>query len=136
MSLNEAVSQRAMARRKTLGRIRDFLLYVVVGVGTVAAVALLAVFTRTVPDRLFKWLGFAAMTALVFGDTIRTTRRRWGSLRFWLLLGAFFAAQCGLGILLLWTVAKVPTMLWALLIPLNYIALSAYLGSFLDSKRD
>ncbi len=123
-----------MAHR--LGRIRDFLLYVVLGIALVAGVASLAVFTSTDPDRLFKWLGFAVMTALVFGDTIRVNRHLWRSLRFWLLLGAFFAVQCGLGILLLWTVTKVGAVLWALLIPLNYLALSTYLGFFLDSKRD
>jgi hypothetical protein len=122
-----------MVRRNRLGRVRDFLLYVVVGLGMVAAVVLLAVFTRIVPDSLFKWLGFAAMTALVFGDTIRTSRRWWGQPRFWLLLGAFLGAQCGLGTLILWTVTKVPTILWAFLIPLDYVALNAYLGFFFGS---
>lgn len=125
-----------MTRRNRNGRIKDFLLYVAVGFGAVTAVTLLAVFTSTVPDLLFKWLGFAVVTALVFGDMIRTNRRWWRSSRFWLLLGAFFAVQCGFGVLLLWSVTKVPAILWVLLIPLNYIALSAYLGFLLDSRKD
>jgi hypothetical protein len=92
--------------------------------------------THQPTDLPLKWLGFAAMTALVFGDTIRINRRWWGQPRFWLLLGAFFGAQCALGIAILSTVTKMSTMVWAFLIPLDYVALSAYLGYFLELRPE
>ena len=124
-----------MARRTRKGRIKDFLLYTLVGIGSVTAVILIAVFTRVESDSLFKWLGFGVVTALVFGDTIRTNRCQWRNQRFWFFLGVFFAAQCGLGISLLSTVTKVPAIYWGLFFPLNYGVLAAYLAFFLDLRR-
>jgi hypothetical protein len=136
MPVNGARSQHAIARRTRKGGIRDFLLYTLIGIGAVTAVTLLAVFTRVEFDSLFKWLGFGIVTALVFGDTIRTNRRQWRSRRFWLFLGVFFAVQCGLGIPLLSTVTKVPAIYWGLFFPLDYGVLAAYLAFFLDLRRD
>jgi len=85
---------------------------------------------------LFKWVGFTTMTALVFGDAIRINRRCWRQRRFWLLLAVFFGAQCGLALVILGTVTKVPTIFWVFLIPLDYAALGAYLGFFLELQRD
>jgi hypothetical protein len=53
------------------------------------------------PNLPLKWLGFAGMTAIVFGNAIRACRRLWGKQRFWLFLGLFFAVHSGLGVLVL-----------------------------------
>lgn len=66
VSLRRPVNQPQKGRRKGLSRVEDFVLYGVIGVGVVAAVALSAVFTTIESNLLVKWLGFAAMTALVF----------------------------------------------------------------------
>jgi hypothetical protein len=129
-------NQDATARRTRTGEVRDLLLYVLVGVGAVTGVSLVAVFTKVDFNSLFKWLGFGVVTALVFGDTIRTSLHHWRRRRFWVLLGIFFAVQCGLSIPLLWTVTKVPAIYWGLFFPLDYGALAAYLAYFLDLRRD
>jgi hypothetical protein len=74
------------------------------------------------------------MTALVFGDTIRINRRFWKERRFWVYLLAGLAAQCALGMLLHWSVPRVGTLLWALLLPFNYYIISAYLATVLNRR--
>jgi len=82
-----------------------------------------------------KWLGFAGMTAIVFGYAIRACRRLWGRPKFWVFLGLFFAVHSGLGVLLLMRVATAPWVLYGLLIGVEYLILAAYLGFFLDDER-
>lgn len=135
MSVKEAVGQRPMAHRDRLNRIRDFVVYTLVGVGAVAAVAGVALFTAMRLDQAFKWLGFAVMTAIVFGGAIHMNRRWWRIPRFWLLLSSFLAVQSALGAAILSAVTKVYTIVWAVLIPLDYFALGAYLAFCLDSRR-
>jgi hypothetical protein len=112
------------------------LLYIAIACVLYASIVLYAFHqadTHQPPGLPLKWLGFAAMTALVFGDTIRTHRVSWGNRRFWLFLAAFFTAQCVLGIAVLAAVAAVSTMVWAVLIPLDYGVLSTYLAFFLGT---
>jgi hypothetical protein len=119
-------------------RIRDLFLYVVIATGVVASAFLFAAYqvrTGQTPGLPIKWLGFAAMTGLVFGDTIRATRHCWRNRRFWLLLSVFLAVQACLGIFLLSRVPKVPLVLYIVITPLNYAALSACLNFCLGSKQ-
>ena len=126
-----------MATRKSAAR--DFLLYVVIGLAMVAATWLYAGYqarNRLEPGLPLNWLGFAAMTALVFGDAIRTTRRASRKGRFWLLLVAAFAIQVGIAALALWNAPRMSTMVWAVFIPLDAFALGAFLQCFLRSTPD
>jgi hypothetical protein len=83
-----------------------------------------------------KWLGFAGMTAIVFGNAIRVCRRSWGRQKFWVLLGLFFAVHCGLGVFLLMRVLPAPWLFYGMLAAPEYVVLAVYLGFFLDSTRD
>jgi hypothetical protein len=137
--VRNSVGGRSSKRRDrpfTRRRIKDFLLYTLIGIGVVTATSLFAFHTRVEVDSFFKWLGFGVVSALVFGDTIRTNRRQWRNQRFWVLVGVFLAVQSGLGIVLLSTVTKVPTIYWGLFFPLDYGVLAAYLAFFLDVRRD
>jgi len=87
------------------------------------------------PNLPLKWLGFAGMTAIVFGYAIRACRRLWGRPKFWVLLGFFFAVHSGLGVFLLMRVATAPWVLYGLLIGVEYLVLARYLGFFLDDER-
>jgi hypothetical protein len=111
-------------------------LYALVGVGWVTAVVLLAVYSGVEADPLVKWLGFAVVTALVFGDTVRANRRQWRNQRFWSLLGVFLAVQSAVGVLLLSAIGKVPPIYWGFFFPLDYGVLTACLAFFMDFRGD
>jgi hypothetical protein len=87
------------------------------------------------PNLPLKWLGFAGMTAIIFGYAIRACRRSWGKQKFWVLLGLFFAVHSGLGVFVLLRVATVPLVLYAVLTGIEYVVLASYLGFFLDSPE-
>jgi hypothetical protein len=136
--LSKAPQQRVAATHHWFARFRDVVLYVAIAVVVYAAVVLSAFLYPKTPGYVAgKWLGFAGVTALVFGETIRLNRRRWGEARFWVFLASFFGAQCGLGIAVLSMVTtQFSTLVWGFLFPLNYAVLSAYLAYFLESKRN
>jgi len=121
-------------RQERAGRIRDLLLYTAIGVLIVAALSAFAVHqarTGGSPNLPLKWLGFAGMTAIVFGNTIRGSRPLWGRQRFWLLVGLFFAMHSGLGMFVLMRVPTVPLVLYGVLPGVEYVILAAYLDFFL-----
>lgn len=60
------------------GRIKEWLLYVAIAVLIVVSVWMFALHqarTGGSPNLALKWLGFAGMTAIVFGYAIRASRR-------------------------------------------------------------
>lgn len=135
MSLTNATRSQ-MPRQTRSGRIKDWLVYVAIAVLIVISVWMFAMHqakTGGSPNLPLKWLGFAGMTAIVFGYAIRACRRSWGKQKFWVLLGLFFAVHSGLGALVLTRVPTVPLVLYAVLTGPEYVLLAAYLGFFLDS---
>lgn len=131
-------SERASQGKTRWGRARDFLLYVAIAISIVIlafAYAFHLAKTGGSQYSTLKWLGFAGITAIVFGNAIRSYRRPWGRRKFWVLLGLFFAVHCGLGVVLLMRVATAPWVLYAVLTGPEYVLLAAYLGFFLDSDK-
>jgi Na+/melibiose symporter-like transporter len=131
-----SATRNQMPRQGRSGRIKDWLLYVVIAVLIVISVWMFAMHqarTGGSPNLPLKWLGFAGMTAIVFGYAIRACRRSWGKQKFWVLLGLFFAVHSGLGVFVLLRVPTVPLVLYAVLTGIEYVVLAAYLGFFLDS---
>ena len=123
-----------MATRKGANRVRDFALYVAISLAVVVAAWLYGVYQAThelEPGLPLNWLGFTAMTILVFADAVRSTRRAWRTQRLWLVLGAALATQVGVGVLVLWNAPQMSTMVWAVLIPLDAFALGGFLHLFL-----
>jgi hypothetical protein len=58
-------------------RVRDFFLYIVIGVAFAGLAIVLGVHqakTGQRPDLAFKWIAFALNTAFVFGSSVRATR--------------------------------------------------------------
>lgn len=131
----------ASQRKTRWGRARDFLLYVVIAVSIVIlAFAYAFHLARTGGSQYstLKWLGFAGITAIVFGNAIRSCRQQglWRRRKFWVLLGLFFAMHSVLGVILLMRVATAPWVLYAVLAGPEYVVLAAYLGFFLDGERE
>jgi O-antigen ligase len=136
VSVKGTRGQSGISRRSRRGAIRDLLLYILIGVGVFSALFLVAVFTEVEPEPFIKWLGFAVVTALVFGDTVRANRRQWRNQRFWSLLGVFLAVQSAVGVLLLSAIGKVPPIYWGFFFPLDYGVLTACLAFFMDFRGD
>lgn len=131
-----SATRNQMPRRTRSGRIKDWLLYVAIAVLIVISVWMFAMHqarTGGSPNLPLKWLGFAGMTAIVFGNAIRACRRSWGNQKFWVFLVLFFAVHSGLGVFVLLRVPVVPLLLYAVLTGPEYLVLAAYLGYFLDS---
>jgi len=125
-----------MPKKARSRRIRDLLLYVAIALLIVVSVWMFAVHqarTGGSPNLPLKWLGFAGMTAIVFGNAIRACRRSWGNQKFWVFLVLFFAVHSVLGVFVLLRVPVVPLLLYAVLTGPEYLLLAAYLGYFLDS---
>jgi hypothetical protein len=80
------------------------------------------------PSLPLKWIGFAGMTAIVFGYAIRQSRALWSSNRFWVLLSIMFAVHVGLGVLVLLSVTAAPLAFFAVLTPVEFAAVAAFLG--------
>lgn len=134
LSLTSA-KRNEMPRQSRSGGIKDWLLYVAIAVLIVISVWMFAMHqarTGGSPNLPLKWLGFAGMTAIVFGYAIRAGRQSWRKQKFWALLGLFFAAHSGLGVFVLLRVPVVPLVLYAVLTGIEYVVLAAYLGFFLD----
>lgn len=135
MSLTSATPNQ-MPKKARSRRIRDLLLYVAIALLIVVSVWMFAVHqarTGGSPNLPLKWLGFAGMTAIVFGNAIRACRRSWGNQKFWVFLVLFFAVHSVLGVFVLLRVPVVPLLLYAVLTGPEYLLLAAYLGYFLDS---
>jgi len=135
LSLTNARRSR-MPRQTSLERIKEWLLYMAFAVLIVISVWMFAMHqarTGGSPNLPLKWLGFAGMTAIVFGYAIRACRGSWGNQKFWVLLGLFFAVHSGLGVFVLLRVPTVALVLYAVLTGIEYVVLAACLGFFLDS---
>jgi hypothetical protein len=128
--LNQRTHRPGTTRRRPLLRVRDFLLYLGIAIALVVATILIAVYTDLEPVWLFKWIGFAFTTVLVFGDTVRLNRPNWRHRAFWIPLLAGLLAQTVAGILLLRRIVSVPTVVWAFVIPVDYVVVAALVGFF------
>src|SRR5437899_2599949 len=93
-------------KRRVARRLRDLALYVGIGVAVSTAAWAFGFYTaragHSITDFELNWLALAGATALVFGETIRTSRRLWRKRRFWYVVAAAFIVQLGLGTAVLW----------------------------------
>jgi multisubunit Na+/H+ antiporter MnhB subunit len=119
-------------------RLRDFFLYIAIGMSVAILASLLGVYqakTGQKPDALLKWIGFTIMSLLVFRWTIRAYRPQWGRARFWTLLAIFAVIHAGLGVGLLLRTKTGSLFPFVVIIPLEYFLLSTYLSRFLTQKE-
>ena len=130
-----------MARRASITadrarRLLDWILYAATAIVLVVALLLWALHQAKTggSTRLpLKWLGFAGLTGLVFGYAIKAGLRTRSGLKFWVLLGGFFAVHAAVGVFTLLRVDTVPLLLYALLTVPEYMVLLYFLDYFLAS---
>lgn len=60
-----------------------------------------------------KWIGFAALTAVVFGYPLNWFRREWSCKRFWMYLGILLLLHTSVGVAILCAFTRVPLMFFA-----------------------
>ena len=135
--MKEAQKENAAHPQQRSHRIRDFLIYIGVGV----SVAILAISLgiaqaksgdRSAPD-LLKWVGFSVMTLLIFSWGLRQYHTFWKTRKFWKLITAFAAIHLIFGIGLLSRTTITSLFPFMLVTPLEYFLLDTFLSKFLIS---
>ena len=132
----EEIALRSPLRASRARRLLDWVLYVAIAITLVVGLLLYAAHqaktggSRKLP---LKWLGFAGMTAVIFGQAVKAGLQTRGGQKFWLLLGAFFGVHTVVGIALLMRIETVPLLLYAILATPEYMILLYFLDYFLAS---
>lgn len=112
----------------TSRRALDFVLYILLAVGLVALVLLVAAYTDWFDnDRLVRWGGLAAHTAIVFGYAIRSRKPLLTQPSFWAVLLVLLAAHLGLLIYVLANAKEWKAVWFAFLVPIESTAIGAVL---------
>jgi hypothetical protein len=115
-------------------RLRDLLLYCVIGALIAITAILVGVHrakTGQSADGSVKWIGFAIMTALVFGNAVRYSKRFWCLSRFWGALLLFSILHLVLGFIIVSRITKVGLIQFAAATLIEYFVLDSYLGLFI-----
>lgn len=118
-------------------KIKDFLIYVLIGIGIVAALMLYASYlvkTKESASSSSKWIWFLIMTALIFGNALRHSKPSWRFPRFWWGLTFFVVFHFVVGILVLTRLTTVPGIDFVAIGVAEYFALDAYLRFLLNKK--
>jgi quinol-cytochrome oxidoreductase complex cytochrome b subunit len=122
--------------KRGLKRLVDLTIYVAIALLFVAAVIGLGVYAARTHEETDpgKWVGFVLVTAVVFADAVRIARGHHDR-RLWILIGIFFAAQCGLGVVVMTNVDRIPAVAWVVVLPLNYWAFEGFLRVSLRDRK-
>jgi hypothetical protein len=106
---------------------RDCLLYGVIAVSLATLIVLYGYYQARsghTTGLQVKWLGFAILTAFVFGNAIRYSKPFWGSRKFWAFLALFSVVHLGLGVPVLLRLTNIPLLYFALITPIEYFILT------------
>ena len=124
-------------KRTNASRLRDLLLYVVIGLVCVGAVWLLAAYDKATDAIVLNWVGLGAVIAIVYITAIHQGRALRRKPRFWYGLGFALLAEVGVGTLVLWNAPRLSVLVWGLLYPINAAAVEAFLKWWLggDTAR-
>lgn len=122
-----------MRDHRTKSRLRDLVLYLLIGLG-VAAFALIyashAAKAGGTGELPLRWLGLAGETAVVFGYLLRTMRPYWGVGRFWAGFSGFLCVHLAACAALLLRMDHFG-LLWFVFIGYGEWVVLAYLMDFL-----
>jgi hypothetical protein len=120
------------------GRTKDFLLYTAIAILILVAASTFGFHqgkTGGSAELPLKWMGFAGMTAIVFGYGLRACRREWRVAKFWLFFGLFFVLHALLGTIVLLRVTLIPLVTFGALTGIEYVILAKYLEYFMHRSK-
>jgi hypothetical protein len=107
-------------------RVRDFFLYIVIGVAVAALAILLGVHQAkkpvSGPDLPFKWIAFALNTAFVFDSSLGATRPWLKRPKLWEVLAILFLLHGTIGALVISRFERIP-LIWYVPVDAAEIAL-------------
>ncbi len=128
-----------MKRGATLARVKDFILYIAIGVAAVGATVGWAYYqakTGGQPDLPMKWLAFAAVTAIAFGYVIKAQRRNWRRPKLWVALGVLAVVHFAIGIYVVWRLSAFPLILLGALAAGEYVAIALCLEYLVPARHE
>lgn len=124
--------------KRRVGRVWDAVLYSLIAIVLVGASWAWGIYSWKAgldPKLLMRWVAFAAETSLVFGYGAAVWWRFRARPRFWIFMGAFFAAHLIGGILIVAQLSQVPLLLIGLIAAAELAFLFEYLHRFVGSPR-
>ncbi len=95
-------------------RLRDFSLYILIGVAVAGFAILLGVHsakTAQRPELVFKWVGFVLNTLFVFGSSLRAVRPFLRRPKLWLIVAGLLILHGTIGALIISRVERIP-LIW------------------------
>jgi|SRR6185312_13171853 cation transport ATPase len=120
-------------------RVRDFFLYIAIGVAFAALAIVLGVRqakTGQRADLAFKWIAFALNTACVFGTSIRATRPWLKKHKLWAVLAILLLLHGTIGALVISRLERIP-LIWYVPVDAAEIAFltQAIIRAFAKARR-
>jgi hypothetical protein len=94
-----------------LAVLRDWLVYIAIGVTIVVAVVIFAAYGPRESPVDAKWIAFAINTVFVFGYTLKVLRPLWNKPRLWMVLSGLVLLHGFIGWLVVSRVERIP-LLW------------------------
>jgi hypothetical protein len=112
----------------TAHRICDFVLYIAIGLLAGTSIMWLAFHTdRSGAAKIFKWLGLAANTLIVFGYTIKENRIFWKRGSFWWMMSLLLFVHLSVFVTVLCRIDELRPFWWIVIIPMESVVVGIVL---------
>jgi uncharacterized membrane protein YccC len=105
----------------TANRIRDFFLYIAIGLIVGLLAMWLAFHSSRSGSEVFKWPGLAVNTAIVFGYTIKSNRVLWKRRSFWVTFFLLLCAHLFAFVIVLRLVDEFRPVWWIVIVPIESV---------------
>jgi hypothetical protein len=121
----------------TANRVRDFVIYTAIGLLVGLSIMWLAFHTdRPVEARIFKWLGLAVNTMIVFGYAIKENRILWKRRSFWGVLSLLLFVHLFVFVAFLRQIDELRVFWWGVITIMEYFAILVATGYWLGKSAE
>jgi hypothetical protein len=111
----------------TANRIRDFFLYIAIGLLVGLLAMWLAFHSSRSGSEVLKWSGLAVNTAIVFGYTIKFNRVLWKRRSFWVILFLLLCVHLFAFVIVLRLVDEFRPVWWIVIVPVESVVVGIVL---------